>query len=95
MVENVYIRKSQACKALIEACKQVFTAAPVSIRAVPHLVSGFRADDQLVSIWHEIFLYNPSQIFLSTSRLRSIIVGKVKVRDAIVKAVKHSFRIVS
>ena len=24
MVENVYIRKSQACKALIEACEQVY-----------------------------------------------------------------------
>ena len=72
MIENVHILQSKTCKALIQACRQIFFASPVSVRSVPHIITGFGCDHKFIPIRPEIFLQDPSCIFFRTAVDRAI-----------------------
>lgn len=59
--------------------------APVAVGAVPHQVTGLGGDDQLVAVDAEVVPQNFTKIPLGSARLRAVVVGKVKVGDAVVK----------
>ena len=71
---NIYIIESQSLQALIQAGNQVLAAAPVTVRSLPHIVTGLGADQ--------------TEVFFGTSRFRSVIVGKIKMSDAMIKSGK-------
>ena len=55
MVEDIHIIQSHTFQALIQARQQIFAAAPVAVRAFPHIKSGLCRNDQFITIWHQIF----------------------------------------
>ena len=85
VVENIHIVQPHAAQALVKAGQQVLAAAPVAVGAVPHLEPGFGGDDQLVAVDAEVVPQNFTEIPLGRARLGAVVVGKVKVGDAIVK----------
>ena len=88
MVKNIHIFQSHAFQALVKARQKIFTAAPVSVRALPHIIAGLGCDDQFITIRHQFFFQDLAEIPLCTSVGRSVIIGKVKLCDAIVKSCK-------
>ena len=95
MVEDIHIIQSHALQALIQAGYQILFAAPVAIRAGPHIITGFRGNDQFISIPSQSFCKDPSKIFLRTARYRSIIVCQIKMCNAMVKCcVAHVLHII-
>ena len=88
MIEDVDIVKSEPEQGLIETGDQVFSAAPVTVGPLPHVVAGFRRNDHLVSVWAEVIFKYPSEIALSASRLGAVVVCQIKVGDPIVKCGK-------
>ena len=55
VIKNIYIVQSHPLKALIQTGQQVFPAAPVPVRAIPHCISSLGADDQLVPVGGQFF----------------------------------------
>ena len=88
MVEDIHIIQSHALQALIQAGHEILFAAPVAVRSGPHIITGFRGNDQFISIPSQSFCKDPSKIFLRTARLRSIVVCQIKMCDPVVKCRK-------
>ena len=89
MIENVDVVKTHAHEALVEARVQIFAAAPVAVRARPHIIACFRRDDELVAVRTEIFAEQPSKILFSAAIGRPVIVREVEIRDAVVERRAH------
>ena len=85
VIEDVHIGKSHAAQAGIQTCQQIFAAAPIPIRAVPHGIARLCADDQLVAVRQEIVAQQLAEVFLGTARCGTVVVCKIKVRDTVVK----------
>ena len=85
VVEDVHIVQSHAAQALVQTGQQVLAAAPVAVGAVPHHIPGLGGDDQLIAVDAEIIAQNFTKIPLGCARLGAVVVGKVKVGDAVVK----------
>ena len=95
MVEDIHIIQSHALQALIQAGHEILFAAPVAVRSGPHIITGFRGNDQFISIPSQSFCKDPSKIFLRTARYRSIIVCQIKMCNAMVKCcVAHVLHII-
>ena len=95
MVEDIHIIQSHALQALIQAGYQILFAAPVAIRAGPHIITGLRGNDQFITIPSQSFCKDPSKIFLRTARYRSIIICQIKMCNAMVKCcVAHVLHII-
>ena len=88
MVKNIHIFQTHALQALVKACQKILAAAPVSIRAFPHIIACLCCDDQLITVWHQFFFQDLAEIPFRTSIGRSVIIGKVKLCDTIVKSCK-------
>ena len=86
-VEKVYIVEVHASQALVEACHEIFSRAPVAIGSGPHVVASLGADEQFVAIRRKIILHQSSQGFLCTAIGRSVVVCEVEMRDAVVEGV--------
>ena len=89
MIKNIYIIQSHSLQALVKARQQIFTASPVSIRSLPHIITRFGTDDQFISVRLEIFFQQFTKISLCTSIFRSIIIRQVKVCDSMIKCSEH------
>ena len=89
MVENIHICKAHAHKTLVQAGSQIFSAAPVPVRAVPHGVARLGADDQLVAVGVQLFPQDAAEVALGAARLRAVVVGEVKMVMPWSNAVKH------
>lgn len=85
MVENIYIIQLHPQQALIETGKQILAASPVSVGARPHLISGFCTDKKLVPVGMQLLLQNPAEIAFRASGSRAVIVGQVKMRNAVIE----------
>ena len=85
MIKNIDVFQSHSFQALIKTCKKIFAASPVPVRTLPHIISCFCCNDQLISVNSKILFQNTAEVFLGTSRLRSVIICKVKLCDTIVK----------
>ena len=85
MVENVHIVQPHAAQALIQTGQQILAAAPVAVGACPHFITGLGRDNQLVAVDAQIIAQNFTKIPLGCARLRAVVVGQVKVGDAVVE----------
>ena len=86
MVKNIHIFQTHALQALVKARQKILAAAPVPVRALPHIIACLCCDDQLITIRHQFFFQDLAEIPLRTSIGRSVIIGKVKLCDTIVKS---------
>ena len=85
MVKDVDIFQPHTLQALIQAGQQIFSAAPVAIGALPHIIPCLCGNDKFIPVRCKIFLQDPPEILLSASRLRPVIVRKIKLRDPVVE----------
>ena len=85
MVENVHIVQPHAAQALIQAGNQVLAAAPVAVGACPHFITSLGRDDQLVAVDAQIVPQDFAKVFLGGAGLRAVVVGQIKVSDAVVE----------
>ncbi len=88
VVENIDIIKPHAFQALVEGGDQILArTVAVTVRTVPHLVSGFGRDAEFIAELTHSPVKNTTEIFLRTAIVRAaIIVGKVKVCDTKVES---------
>ena len=85
MVIDIHIGKAHPLEALIQACHQVLFAAPISIGAWPHIISGFGGNHQLIPVCAEAFCQDTAKILLCCAGLRAVIIGQVKMGNPMVK----------
>ncbi len=86
MVEDVDVLEPHPLQALIEARQQILARAQVAVRPGPHVPARLGRDDQLVAVGKEIFLQDLSESFFRRSIRRTVIVGKIEMRDAEIEA---------
>ena len=85
VVEDIHIVQPHPAQALVQAGQQVFAAAPVAVGTVPHRVTRLGRDDQLIAVRHQVVAQDLAKIALGGTRLGAVVVGQVKVGDAVVK----------
>ena len=54
MIEDIDIIKPHALQALIQTGQQIFAASPVTVRPLPHIITGLRTDDQFITVGGKI-----------------------------------------
>ena len=86
-VEQVYIVYLHAFQTLVERCHEILSAAPVAIRAGPHVVACLRRDEELVAIGAEVLVHQSSHGLLCRAVYWAVVVGQVEVRDAMVEGI--------
>src|SRR5882724_112999 len=80
-----------ALETLIETGKQIFARSPLAIGAGPHEIAGFCRDDELVAVLGKICRQNAAEVRLRRSRRRTVIIGQVEMRYAVIKRLKDHF----
>ena len=97
VIEDIHIVQMHALQALVEAGNQVFAAAVIAVRAGPHIVARFGADDHFVAVRLHIARENATEICFRRAGGRAVVVGDVKMCNAVVKGGKthltHGFKI--
>ena len=88
MIKNIHIRQSHTLQALIQTGDQIFSAAKITVRSFPHIIACLGTDDQFIPVGIHFFPQDPSQITLCASRYRSVIIGKIKVGNTMIKGCK-------
>ena len=82
VIEDVHIIEPQTVQGLVGTGDQILAAAPVAVRAGPHIISGLGADDEFIPIGLEILCQELAGIFLGASVLGAIVVGQIKLADS-------------
>ena len=85
VVEDVHVIHAHALQRLVQAGDQVLATAVVAIRPWPHVVAGFGRNDQFVTVGLPVLLEMNAEIALRFSVGRAVIIGQVKVGDAVVE----------
>ena len=85
MVEDIDIIHIHPLEALVKAGNQVFFTAPVAVGSGPHVIARLRGKDKLVAVRLPIPLHVDAEIALGFSVGRAVVVGQVKMGDAVVK----------
>ena len=85
VVEDIHIIQIHPPEALIEAGHQVFPAAPVAVRAGPHVVTRFGGDHQLVAVGLPVAQHVYTEVALRLAVGRAVVVRQIEMRDAVVK----------
>ena len=88
MVEYIHIRDAKSFKALVQTRYEILSAAPVAVRAFPHIESGLRADYQLIPVRTQILSEYLSKVLLRTSVHWTIVVCYIKMCYSVVKCGK-------
>ena len=88
-VEDVDVVEAHAREALVEAREQVLAGAPFAVGTGPHVVAGFRRDDELVAIRTQILVHERSEVLLGRAVRRPVVVGEVEVRDPEIERPPH------
>ena len=86
-VEQVHIIEPHPFERLIEAGDQILAATPLSVRTVPHAVTGFGGDKEFIPVRTEIFIHQTSEIGFCATGRNTIVVRKIKMRHAMVKSI--------
>ena len=76
-----------ALQALVERSHQIFPGTPVAVRARPHVVTCLRGYEQLVAVGSEVLIHQSAHRFLCRAVDRTVVVGQIKVGDAVVEGV--------
>ena len=85
MIEDVHIVQMHSLQALVNAGHQIFSASEIPVGSRPHIVSGLGRDDQFIPVRTPVHIHMTAEIPLRFAVGRSIIVGQVKMRDALIK----------
>ena len=85
MVKQIHIVQMHALKALIQTGDQVFSAAPVSVWAFPHIISRLGGHKQFVPVRMPVGIHMPAEIGLRCAIGRAVVIGQVKMGDPVVK----------
>ena len=88
MIEYIHIWDAKSFKALVKTCYEIFSAAPVAVRAFPHIESGLSADYQLIPVRTQFLSEYLSKVLLCTSVHRAIVVCYIKMCYSVVKCGK-------
>ena len=88
MVENIHIIKSHSFEACVKACGKILFASPIPVRTFPHRITRFCTYYELVTVRHQFFPKNTSEINFGTSGLGTVVVGKVKVSYPVIERSK-------
>ena len=87
-VEHINIVESHATEAFGRAMiSNIFSRTPVAIWSRPHIISGFRRNEQLVAVWAQGFVVHVSECFLGSAVARRNYWQGVKGNDAVVESV--------
>ena len=62
--EDVNVVQPQPGQALIEAREEVLPGSPLTVRTRPHVVPGFRRDDQLIAIATQVAGKDAAEVLL-------------------------------
>ena len=84
-VEKVHVIQFHPFKALVQAGDEILAGSPFPVWAGPHEVSCFGGNEKFVPVRLERGGEELPEVFLRGTRLRTVVVGKVKVADALVK----------
>ena len=84
-IENVNVIKAHAFQRLITRRDHVFARPPFAVGAVPHVIARFGRNDQLIAQVFEIGFQDVAKGGFGAACRGAVIVGEVKMRDAIVK----------
>ena len=82
MVENIYIVQMHPLQRLVQTGNQIFPAAPVAIRAGPHIISGLGGNDQFVTVGVPVPIHMDAEIALRLAIGRSIVVCQIEMGNA-------------
>ena len=85
MIEDVHIVQMHSLQALVNAGHQIFSASEIPVGSRPHIISGLGRDDQLIPVRTPVHIHVTAEIPLRFTVGRSVIVGQVKMRDALIK----------
>ena len=95
VVENVHVFQPHPFQALVKAGKHILPAAPFAVGTRPHVIARFGADDDLVPVNAQVVFQNLAEIPLGAAVRGAIVVGEVKVSNAVVESgaahVPHGF----
>ncbi|MPN20718.1 hypothetical protein SDC9_168097 [bioreactor metagenome] len=58
MVENIHILQPHTFEALVQTGDQIFARTPITVRPLPHGVTGFGRNDHLVPVRAKVFLHD-------------------------------------
>ena len=86
VVENVHVIQIHPFQTLVQTGEQILAAAPVSVGTGPHIISGLGADEKLVPVRSQILFQNPAEIAFRAAGRRTVIIGQIKMGDALVKS---------
>ena len=86
-IEQVHILQIHPFKALIETGDQILAGPPFAIGAGPHVVTSLGRDEQFVPIGRERLLHDLAKGLFGRSVTGTVIVGQVKVHNAMVEGV--------
>ena len=81
MVENIYIVQMHPLQRLVQTGNQIFPAAPVAIRAGPHIISGLGGNDQFVTVGVPVPIHMDAEIALRLTVRRSIVICQIEMGD--------------
>ena len=86
-IEQIHVINLHTFQTLVERGHQILAAAPIAIRAGPHVIAGFRRDEQFVAIGPEVLVHQSSHRLLGRTIDRTIVVSQVEMRDAVVEGI--------
>ena len=77
---------------LVKACYQAFARAPIAIGTGPHQMSSLGGYEQLVAMRVERLLHVASEALLGSTIGRAVVVGQVKMADAMIESRVNNFQ---
>ena len=86
MVEDIHIIQSHTLQALIQAGYEILFAAPVAVWSGPHIITGFRGNHQLITIYTQILFQDTTEIFFRRTVYRSVVIRQIEVCDTVIKS---------
>ncbi len=88
-VEDVDVVEAEAVEALVEAGEEVLARAAVTVGAGPHVVAGFRGDDELVAERLQVVAQESAEVLFRGAVRRPVVVGQVEVGHSEVEGATH------
>ena len=84
-IKDVDVVEAHSFKRLVTGGDQVFSTAKFTVRTRPHVIACFGRDDQFVAVTTEVSRQNLAKSFLGTAGGRAVVVGEIKMGDAMIK----------
>ena len=86
-VEEINVVQMHAPEALVQACHQVLSGAPVAVWPQPHVIACLRRDEEFIAIRTEVVFHQAPQGLFCRTVGRAVVVGEIEVCDAVVEGI--------